>query len=180
MPLFNPASSSGALTELGSSILGSDTATITFSSISGSYRSLLLVFDGRSNAAVTSTTVGVQFNGDTAANYYWQRMRGNNATSSAAATAGGTSIQVGFINGTTTAAGIISGFELLIPSYSATTFQKVLHTLSPHREGTAATTTYIESYGGWWASTAAITSITLTPASGSFLTGTHATLYGLT
>jgi hypothetical protein len=61
---------SGAMTQLAETIVtGSVAADITFSSISGSYRHLLLTLVGRGDTAATSVSILVQLNADTGSNY---------------------------------------------------------------------------------------------------------------
>lgn len=62
---------------IGSTVLGSTTTSVTFSSISASYRDLVLVATVRAAATIDGL---IRFNSDTGANYSWVRASGNGST----------------------------------------------------------------------------------------------------
>lgn len=168
--------SSGTRTLLDSVTLGSDTANVTFSSISGSYTHLELLVVGRSSAAASGDTVNVALNSDTTAgNYEYQRVYGNVSTAGASTT---TSRLVGFMTANSDTANAPGILELSIPGYAGTTWHKLMRT----RSGVTGTSSNIvQEMLSRWANTAAVTSIALTLGSGgNFKTGTKAWLYGLT
>lgn len=152
--------------------LGSAASTITFTVPSG-YTNLKLIFQGRSSAAANTPGVNLTFNSDSGANYsytwlYYAAGTGGSDTGSA------TSARVGSIPGTTTTANYPGTFHLSIPNYAGTTFYKAFDSYGGDDTGASVGETW--TFHGTWANTAAITSLTLTAASGNFVTGTVATL----
>jgi hypothetical protein len=66
-------------TPLATVTLGSSASSVTFSSIPATYRDLILVVDGTTNA---THNVGMRFNGDTGNNYFMVTAFGNGSTTS--------------------------------------------------------------------------------------------------
>lgn len=157
----------------------SATSTVTFSSL-GAYRSLRLTGIGRSNHTAAAAVVAqVTFNSDTGANYWYQRMFASNVTIS-----GDGSITSTFAHGASVAAGAApagsaSQFELSIPDYAGTTFQKTLVGQTNLRIGATAGDKYVISTASWWLNTAAITRIDVILGSGTWVTGSRISLYGV-
>lgn len=156
------AGGSGALTLIEAHTFDGTTATKTFSSIPGTHKDLILVFNGRSTrAGQILSTHGVRFNADsTAANYYTQFINAANATVNASANAG----TVGYCAGATypaanSVANAAAYLELTIGDYSATTFHKMFRGRNTHAEATSAAGHTIREIGGRWLNTAAVTSI---------------------
>ena len=161
-------------TPIATQTLGSAAASITFSSIPGTYTDLRLVV---SNFLTTtsSQTLKIQFNGDTGTNYSCTYIYG--------AAAGGVS------SGNQTSATSIGGFppaygtggatpivlEIDVMSYSGSTNKACLIKVAADNNGTGEVDLAI----GLWRSTAAITSITISVVSSNVNTGTIATLWGI-
>ena len=143
--------------------LGTATASVTFSSISGSYTDLVIVING----LYSGTTYGrFDFNSDTTySNYSYTRLLGFSGGTVLADRAGGTDgISLGSSRGTWIAH---------INNYSnSTTFKTMVA-----KEDTAAGGTGVYVY--LWRNTAAITSLTFTGVSGNFASTTNFTLYGI-
>jgi hypothetical protein len=160
--------------------LGAPAASITFSSIPSNYKGLLIVFQGRSDAAATSDVAVLQFNGDTGNNYDAQNVQGSNVTASAASSAGLAIAGFGTLPGANAArSGIAAAISVTIPNYANTTFEKSFNGMGGFADSTSANNV-VELRSGTWRSTAAITSIKLFPNAGTnFTAGTRATLYGL-
>lgn len=159
-----------AITPLANLTLGSGQTTITFSSISGAYRDLLLVI----NYGTGSTgTPRIRINGDTLSTYSWQTGEGN-GSSATAASSSGTSAPIsqtnnlGTNNNTNTANAVLHFMD-----YSVTDKQKIV-LVRGNLASTAVTMATIR-----WANTSAITSFTLTPFNDSFLSGSTFALYGV-
>lgn len=166
------------MTLIASSVLSGAAASVTFSSIPGTYNNLMLVVCGRTNKAGTIDNVIVAFNGDAAANYNLQFMF---------ATGTGTNIQSGLANGVVPTAGTISGntatagrqgcFTMQILGYAGTTFQKISTANGTFDAGVSGLQTYQVALN--WTNSAAITSLVITPQSaGNFLAGSAFYLYG--
>jgi len=154
--------------------LTSTDSEIVFSSIPGIYRDLVLVI---SNAGSTGgTKTGLIINGDTGANYPFVRMYGfSGGAGSQAFSITGKMFDVGELSGSST---LISTTQLM--DYAQTNKQKTGLTRwnSP--------TAWVAANAFRWASTAAITTLSLAPydantgnQSGSFTIGSTFSLYGV-
>lgn len=150
-------------------VTGSD-ASITFSSIPGTYTDLMLVIQGAATAG--SNQLELRFNSDAGANYDRGGLYGNNSLATAA---------IGLTQGITTQASgsVTNGLTYLtLFGYSQTTLNKL------YLSRTVNVASGVFGGGllvGRWNSTAAITSITIYGTSlGTLVVGTMATLYGIT
>jgi hypothetical protein len=156
--------------------LSADAATIDLTStdLAAEYDSLVVDFVARGTAAAASVELQGVVNGDaTAANY---RRKHHYASSSAHDVSVGDDQSLGFLPGSTQAAGYFGAGRIVIPNYRSTTHHKVL-------QSDWSTVTSGVSWNGktslMWESTAALTSLTLKPASGNFLAGTTVCVYGV-
>jgi hypothetical protein len=174
--------SAGNWTRLADTLMGSDTATFDFTSISGSYKHLVVLISARSTESATNTWIKMTFNNDTGSNYDCLQAQMFSGSSSAgfnedlAATSMAHMI---YVAGDTAPAGYVGAATVHIPNYAATTFDKMAYTNGAMILGTSSTNIRAYTTAGFWRSTAAITRITLTPTTGNFKTGSRATLYGL-
>jgi hypothetical protein len=169
---------SGTWTKIADSVLSAAAASVTFSSIPGTYRHLKLFSTARTDAAVTSALLQVQPNADTGANYTFQRLHSTGATVAGGANTGQTAIQAGNVPGTGTAAAYAAGAEITLYDYASTVLDKAFSVSAQVMDGT---TLFLYRYEGFWgpATVAAITSLILTPGSGNFAAGSVFSLYGL-
>lgn len=147
---------------IASNVLGSSAASISFSSISGSYRDLVLVVDGTPS---TSASIYLQFNSDTAANYYYVLMEGHPTLDARSAATNANDISIGFST-------IKFTSQTSIFDYAVTDKHKSVLSRTGYNDRTTAT-------AGRWASTSAITSILVGVSSGTFNSGTSFYLYGI-
>jgi hypothetical protein len=149
--------------------LGSAAADITFTSISGTYTDLRLVFEG---AAVSSgVDIFCQINSDTGANYSHTRLTGNG---SAASSSSGTSLAyMRFSDGGSPQTTNDSLTKIDFMNYSnTTTFKTAINRADNANRG-------MDAIVNLWRSTSAITSIKLYLSSGNIASGAIATLYGI-
>lgn len=134
-------------------VLGSNQATVTFSSIPQTYKDLVVecIFAGFS---ASGHLLGIQFNGDTTTNYSGTGIYGNGTTaaSSRYSTVNRAPV-VGFSNGTGT--GLTTAF-VQIMSYTSTSVYKT--TLARGNDSASQTETAV---GLWRKAPEAITSLTL-------------------
>jgi len=149
-------------TPLANLTLSSTAASVTFSSISQSYRDLVLV-------AVTTgsqtTSISMNLNGDTTTTNYNRVYMGGSGTSATSSTATNQYIASSFTS--------TSQHLLNIMDYSATDKHKtVLSRLDNAADSTRATATR-------WANTAAITSVQILVNAGTFAAGSTFALYGI-
>jgi len=154
-------------TPLARTTLSSAAATVTFNSISGSYTDLVLIINGYDidgNGYLT-----MQFNGNTGSNYSRTTLSGNGSTTTSIRNSNSTVLYPTIGPSLTNIGGDIIHFL----NYSNTTTNKtVLFRGSQTGNATIAQV-------GLWRNTSAITSISLSAASGNIAAGSTFTLYGI-
>lgn len=149
--------------------LGSAQATVTFSSISGSYTDLVLIV-AEGNSANSDYDIYIKFNSDSGTNYSRTQLTGNGSTASSSRSSDNTEIRIGPSYNNQPVSTLISH----IMNYSNTTTNKTVISRTGHASG------YLMSHVALWRSTAAITSIALTLQGGiNFVSGSTFTLYGI-
>lgn len=170
----------GAMVQLSKSVLGGASANIDITAISGSYDHLRLIAYVRGDTAAASTTCILRFNGDSGANYDFQR---NSASAAAAAISeafGQTSIEcTPTMPANTATANVFSMIMLDIPFYALTANNKLVHVKHISKIGVATTNLREGGVAGFWRSSAAITQITLIPGAGNFAAGSGYSLWGV-
>jgi hypothetical protein len=150
--------------------LGSATASVTFSSISGSYTDLVLVATAGVDGA-TSTYIRHRYNGSGSALYSTTFLTGDGSSATSTRSSGDTYGYMGVLLASSTN---FSVNVTSIQNYANTTTNKTHLT----RGNNAALKTDAEV--GLWRDTSAISSITLYPGTlTNFATGSTFTLYGI-
>ena len=151
--------------------LGSAAASITFSSIPGTYTDLRLVLTCTTSVA---DSVIVQYNADTATNYSAVLLTGSGASVVTYNTTSATSIRLHNVGQTSTT--VPETFSLDVFSYAGATNKTALATSATDTNGAGSA----ELTCGLWRSTSAITQVTLKLFGGNnFATGTIAKLWGI-
>ena len=150
--------------------LSSAAASITFSSIPGTYTDLVISTTILDNAS--SDDFFLRLNSDTASNYSLTRLYGDGTSATSGRSTSQTSI---IVNATGTSTTIPHFYLINIFSYAGTTNKTVLIDGIEDENGIG----YVLRKVGLYRNTAAITSASLTMVSGNFKTGTTATLYGI-
>jgi hypothetical protein len=154
-------------TPLATQTLGSATATVTFSSISGSYTDLVLI----ANFGLTAgDDLWLRFNGDTTAIYSSTRLLGASSSVASTRTTGYTGIQPR--TPSNQASTVTSMWRINIMDYANTTTYK---TALGRYDFVSVTETNV----GLWRSTAAVTSVSVACNASTFVTGSTFTLYGI-
>ena len=151
--------------------LGSAVSSYTFSSIPSTYTDLVLIanFDGSVSSYTTLT-----FNGVTGTSYSRTRLIGNGS----AATSDRTANTAGIINLTYNTAGTpVTGIYQIFNYANTTTYKTVICRDASQPDDVAAHVGMFRGSTG--SATDAITSITLTKASGNYTVGSTFTLYGI-
>jgi len=155
-----------ALTPIAWQSLGSTTATVTFSSIPGTYRDLYLVISATSGYRYT----GITMNSDTGTNYsnVWALGDGSAATSSSNSSS---AFYIG-AGGTTSVANLVI---INIMDYSATDKHKSVLV----RNNISDAQTWMSAHR--WANTAAVTRLDIVPSGAAlgFAAGSTFALYGV-
>ena len=154
--------------------LGSAQATVTFSSISGSYTDLILVCVARSATAAANDTYLMTFNGDSSTLYSRTRLLATGSTASSARRTTAPNIDFEGLSGNNAASGTFMNAIVQLQNYSNTTTNKT----SLIRQNDA--NNFVVVTVGLYRSSSAITSITLNTSSGAnFMAGSTFTLYGI-
>ena len=149
---------------IASNTLSSSAASVTFSSIPGTYTDLVVVVAGTFTTGSTNN-VNFQFNGDTASNYSFLRLLGDGSAASSYRVSD-VQIDIGLLSSTAQSNTVAN-----IQNYSNTTTYKTAI-------GRGNTPEYVQASLGAWRNTAAITSVTILSAA-TFASGTTFSLYGI-
>lgn len=142
------------------------------------YNNVEVVWRATSTSATTAVQLYLQMNSDTTSGHYqWQVTQGNNtsATATTSATSGPTTeIQIATIGAASATTNYFSSGRFTVSGASDSTFKTVVG-----MAGAFITTSSMFNgvYAGQWDSTAAVTSLTLTPASGNLAVGSRFSLY---
>jgi len=158
-------------TPLATTTLGANAASVTFSSISGSYTDLVLIAQGQ---GTVENYAYMTFNSDTGSNYSNTILTGTGTSAVSTRNSNVTKIYLTPYYGT-----FYTDFSNIticnILNYSNSTTYKT----SLIRAGRASTGGGTEASVGLWRSTSAITRIDITASTGNFVTGSTFTLYGI-
>jgi hypothetical protein len=169
--LFAP---SGAYDSIATVTVGAGgSSSISFSSIPSTYTHLQI----RGIGSLTSDNESrIQINGDTGSNYAWHQLLGNFVVSGSVLSNAGTSVT--FMKGAVSY-DQFSPFVFDILDYANTNKYKTIRTLSGTNNNSAGTNSYVRFSSGLWMNTAAISSVTIFPASGNFAQYSQLALYGI-
>jgi hypothetical protein len=166
---------------ISSTILGSDTASITFSSLgdyASTYKHLQLRVVARTNSVANDRDLLIRFNGVTSATYQSHRLTGNGSTAASGSDLSEPSLR--FRNGVTGAsqtANIFASSIIDILDYSSTSKNKTVRSLMGY---VGSATRNVHLYSGFLIGTDAITSINVRTIDGSnLITGSRCSLYGI-
>jgi len=155
--------------KIATTTLGSNTASVTFSSIPATYTDLVLIVNfGKSTS---NPSVYIQFNSDTANNYSVTTLQGDGTTASSTRSSNNGGLFVNFINPGT---GITTNVIASIMNYSnTTTFKTSLFRYNESSTGAAETV-------GLYRSTSAINTVKVAFDNASlYLSGSTFTIYGI-
>ena len=159
--------------KIATTTLGSATATVTFSSISGSYTDLVLI--GNLGGSVANNSCKIQFNSDTGTNYSLTEIQGNGTTASSRRISNNAYAYFSYDTAPSTAIEFVGIFQ--INNYSNTTTYKTY--LSRANGAHAAASPGTSATVGLWRNTSAINRLDITMSSGNLITGSTFTIYGI-
>ena len=149
-------------------------ATIAFSNIPQGYTDLKVVRNARGTASGNNVDTKMTFNGVTTG-YTIRNVYGDGSTA-ASFSDSTTNYTGGETNGASTTANAFDNVEIYIPNYAGSTNKSFSVDNIVENNATFGLQWL---HAGLWSNTAAITSITFTPASGNFAQYSTATLYGI-
>lgn len=163
-----------------STTLTADTASVTFSSIPGTYTDLIIRLSARGDNGGTSTeNIKLTLNSDTATNYSITALYATGTTPSSNRNSSQAVFDFDYgVDGSTATSNTFSSAEIYIPSYIVSQ-NKPLGIFSV-AENNSATGNGITDAAGLWRNTAAITSISISPGtSAKFKSTSSFFLYGI-
>lgn len=168
----------GAFESIATTVITSDTASVTFSSIPQTYKHLQLRMFAKTDRGDIDDVTLVQFNGDTAANYSYHNIRGNGTAASSEGFASSSYIYLNFAcTGNTGVTNIFASSIVDILDYTNTDKFKTTRSLHGF-DANGSGRVYLAS--GNWRSTSAITSIVLDQQYGTnWKQYSHFALYGI-
>jgi hypothetical protein len=165
-------------TLISSNTLGSAAASVTFSSIPGTYDDLAIRLSARTDIASTSEGIRLQFNGDTATNYSAISLTGNGSTPTVFGFSSQTSASfVRSLNGDSATANTFGSWEAYIAQYANSSTNPI----STFGAGeTNAAGIFMGIGAGLYRNGSGISSITiLNSNSVNFMSGSSFYLYGI-
>jgi len=158
-------------TPIATQTLGSAAASITFSSIPGTYTDLRLVLTCTTSA---QDEIAIQFNADTATHYSATSLGGTGVTAVSSNATTQSNIEINFTGATNTTGPAL--FTVDAFSYAGGTNKTVVASVANDGNGSGS----VELTVGLWRSTSAITSIKVFLVNANnFNTGTIATIWGI-
>jgi hypothetical protein len=162
---------------IASNTVGSGGASsVTFSSIVSTYTDLVVKLSARSDFGAVSRSVYVTFNGSSTS-YSDRYLQGDGSSpSSGSNSGGGTKFYAGECTASTATSNTFANQEFYVPNYTTSNFKSVSADSVAETNGT---TQYMSLIANLWSNTSAITSITLTLASGLFVQNSTFYLYGI-
>jgi hypothetical protein len=155
---------------IASTTLSGTSATISFTSIPGTYTDLRLILVAKFNA--DNREVRMTFNSDTGSNYSRTFIQADGSSASSFRSSNRTNLDI-ISNGGSSAQFSLTTIDIF--SYAGSTNKTCLYRGSLDQNGSGT----VNACVGLWRSTSAITSITMTTSSDLLVAGTTATLFGI-
>lgn len=152
--------------------------TITFSSISGAYKTLQIRIHALGASGAENAGLYMRFNSDSGSNYSRHLLYGDGTSAGQTGSGSTTEISLNGYGSTLSAAGNPTVGVINIVDYASTTKKKTSRSVV----GTDKNNAYaqgIDVWSGNWNDTSAITSISIIGASVNFATTTTISLYGI-
>ena len=164
-------------TQIGTAVtVGSGGATdITFSSIPSTYTDLVINYSVRGTDSSANLGFILKFNSNTSG-YTERTLFGNGSSASSNTPATQPGILFNYMNGSTSTSSTFSNGSIYVPNYASSSNKSVSSDSVTENNATAS---IVMMTAGLWSNSAAITSITLTPAAGTLVQHSTAYLYGV-
>jgi hypothetical protein len=160
---------------ISSSVLTGSAASVTFSSIPGTYKDLCLRVSTRADAG-TADDIQITFN-STNSSYSRTNLKKNGSTITSQRGSSQSYFYMDWSgNGDAMTANSFGSAELYIPNYAGST-NKVMSNFGTTENN--STSQYMAIDAGLWSNTAAITSINVLSGLGNFVAGSSFYLYGI-
>lgn len=155
--------------------------SVTFNSIPQTgYTDLKIVVSARTTVALIDTYFNCNFNGDSGANYSQRSVyQGNTGNATSNSFSAVNNLYVNSVVGANATASTFSNVEMYIPNYAGSTYKSMSQDGANEHNAANPTTRFNPLSAGLWSSTAAITSIALSTASGTWVQYSTFSLYGI-
>lgn len=166
------------LTRVADVILGASAANMDFQNIPQNFANLWILGQFRVTEVTTDDWAYIQFNNDSGANY---DDNGFVLLDTSLVTIGAENAQTKAkfceVLGSSARANDATVFQIIVPNYAGTTFNKQFNSIFSGRAASNRIDT--GEVTGNWTSTAAINRITFTPTSNNILAGSRISIYGI-
>lgn len=163
----------GAMREIASVTTTGSQASVTFSAIPSTYKSLLLVSNSRGTNATNTISTTIQCNGDTGANY--AHLRENRFGSAGSLT--GTNMDLFAVPGSSATTLYHGEANIWFHDYTDITRHRSIMAQSTVLDGTSV---IHQQAAGWWRNaSAAISQLVIACGAGNWADGSRFTLYGI-
>lgn len=170
----------GAMFPLQVITVGAAVSSVTFTNIPSIYAHLQLRALGRTSAAYDSDAINIRFNSDAGNNYAVHFLNGDAVNVSSTNNLTQSSIYVASrMPGATVTANSFGAGIIDILDYANTNKLKTVRTFSGFEPNTSAAVVRIAASSGLWASTSAITTLTVVANSGLLQPNSQFALYGI-
>jgi len=162
---------------IATTILSTNTATISFSSIPQTYQHLQIRLFARSTTVATNSNAYIQFNGVTSAAYSYHELTGSGGTAGAAGSASVTGPRICNYPAASSTASMFGAGIIDILDYANTSKNTTYRSINGNDQNGSG---YSILFSGAWYNTNAVTSILIGDNSGgNFVQYTSAALYGI-
>lgn len=165
--------------QIAEQVLTGSAANIDFVNIPQTYRDLLLTFNGRSDDTPSFVNMSMRFNGDTAANYDTEYLKGVSATASATESPNSIRVVIGMICAAAAPANKAGFVVARILDYTSAVWEKMVTSTWGFKTADAAGGIDVGHSAGFWRNVAPITQVTIYPATGNYVADSRATLWGM-
>lgn len=163
--------------QIADSTLSASASSFDFTSLPGQFAHLMIVAYLRGDAATDEGSCFVRFNNDSAADYLYETLSVLNANApSGALISAQTSGKLGTTSAGSAIANTFSSVDAIVPNYAGSSNHKHWRSVATAITGANGA---IDIIGGRWGTTSAINRVTILPGSGSFVSGSRCTVYGL-
>ena len=163
---------------IASNTLGSSAASVTFSSIPGTYTDLILRAAVRTDNGFARNMLQLEINGITTNSYSQTNIKGEGSTASSSNQGNVPQIEEFPAVGGAATSNTFSSMEIYIPSYTVS--QNKPLSIFAVQENNSSTANDITGMAGLWRNTGAITTLLIrTNSSNNFVSGSSFFLYGL-
>ena len=152
-------------------------SSYTFTAIPSTYTDLVVRYSARGSDSGVSINAMIKVNTDTSTNYSRTNLFSGGSSATSVRASNEDRWYFGFsINGASATANTFSNSELYIPNYTVSSSKPASGFSVTETNATAADLGVVALL---WRNTAAITSLELTPLSGTFVSGSSFYLYGI-